>query len=557
MKTITLALLSLITTAIIGQPLVSNVGAIIKVQAGATLYIEGGLSNTSAGTIENDGIIELKGDLDNQATIDASDPANIFKFSGDANATIRTNGSQLNKVVIQKGTTYNVTLVDPLTITNNLDFNGAAGTGNKLILGGQNLTLTAPATLTGADNDEYVMTNGAGYLKKAYAGTGTFSFPVGFDASTYNPATLNVTAGPGETYSVRVLGAPTDGNGLTGSPILTQAVNAVWDVQEMTVGGNTANLTLGWTDPGDELPGFLDASNAVSRNDGVNGWDALFADLGPENPTDFRTRNGITGFGAFAVGGKSLANDLVLNAKVFLQGPYNAGLMDNQLRVLGFIPTTEPYSAAPFNYVNVGYGGGESVPDTSVFNQSGTNNDIVDWIEVEIRDASNPATRLATRTALIQRDGDIVDLDALSPLKVKGLADGTYHVGLKHRNHLTVRTQNTMALSNTASILNFTTAGVAYDNGSTNNEPMADLGGGVMGLWGGDVDWSNNVAYLQGDRLAILNKVGTTTPSNLVAGYNREDATMNGLVGYLQGDRLLVLNVVGTTTPSKLVTAHQ
>ena len=74
---------------------------------------------------------------------------------------------------------------------------------------------------------------------------------------------------------------------------------------------------------------------------------------------------------------------------------------------------------------------------------------------------------------------------------------------------------------------------------------------------GGDVNNSNTVSYGTGDRFAILTKVGSSTPSALVNGYWREDATMNGQVAYGTGDRFFVLNVVGSSTPSRIVTAHQ
>ncbi len=558
MKLLILSALSMISITSRAQILLYNDGATVKVQTGAVLYVEGGIQNTATGTIDNDGTIELKGDLLNLGTWESAmgDP-NTLKFSGGTNSNVTTTNAQLYNVVVQKDATFNVNLSDNMTVTNNLDFNApAAGTGNKISLGANNLMLGGSATVTGYDSDEFVMTGGAGSMKKSFTSLVSSVFPVGFNATTYNPATLNVTAGPNDTYSVRVLTSPTDGNGLTGAPITSDVVDAVWDIQETTAGGNTVDVTLGWAES-DELTGFDDALNAVSKNDGVNGWDGLFADLGPE-VGNTRTRTGVTSFSAFAVGDKTLANDLVINTKVFLHGPYSAGSMSDALRVAGYVPTTEPYTAAPFNYVHVGYGGGESVAGVGTFDQSGTNNDIVDWIILEIRDATTPATKLATRTALIQRDGDIVDLDALSALKVKGLADGTYHVGLKHRNHLPIRTQTALALSNTSTSLNFTTAGIAFDNGSTNNEPMIDLGSGVMGMWGGDVDNTNIVEYALGDRLAILQFVGTNTPSNLVPGYNREDVTMDGTVDYALIDRSFILtNVVGSSTPSKLINAHQ
>jgi hypothetical protein len=537
-----------------GQILLYNDGAMLKIQPGATLFVEGGIQNTASGTIDNDGMIELQGNFVNAGTWEPSQP-NTLKFSGPASSNVTSGSAVFQTVVIQKGAAADVNLLSHMTIQTLLDFNG---NNNKLSLGNFDLNLEGGTMVTGYDSDEFVMTGGSGKLKKAYTATGPFEFPVGFTTSTYNPAEINVTAGPNDTYGVRVLGSPTsDGNGFNGAtPITTEAVDAVWDISENTVGGNTANIELGWAET-DELPDFDDSMNSVARNDGT-GWDGLFEDLGPEIDNT-QAKSGFTAFGAFAVGGRTVANELAINPKVFLQGPYNAttDLMSDALRTNNYIPTVEPYSAAPFNYTHVGYGGGESVTSSAIFDQPADANDIVDWIVIEIRDATTPATKLATRTALIQRDGDIVGLDGASGLKINGLADGTYHIGLKHRNHLPIRTQTAQVMGSTPIVLNFTVDDVAFDNGSTNNEPTATVEPGVEAMWGGDVDNSNIVAYGTGDRLAILNLVGTTTPSALVNGYYREDATMDGIVAYGTGDRLFVLNIVGTTTPSRLVTAHQ
>jgi hypothetical protein len=323
---------------------------------------------------------------------------------------------------------------------------------------------------------------------------------------------------------------------MTGTPITTDVVDAVWDIQEMTAGGNTVNVTLGWAES-DELTGFDDLLNCVSRNDGTNGWDGLFADLGPE-VSNTRTRNGVTSFSAFAVGDKPLANELVLGIDVFLQGPYNMSddMMNDVLRTSSYIPLTEPYTAAPYNYAHVGYGGGESVPNATTFDQPANADDVVDWIIVEIRNSVTPATKLATKTALIQRDGDIVDLDGASSLKVPGLADGTYHVGLRHRNHITVRTQTAVSLGPTLTALNFKTSGTAFDNG-TGSAPQKELETGVYGLWAGDANLDNKVRVtpltfpppgVNSDRTYILDVTLGGNPSGQFNGYSNSDINMDG-----------------------------
>jgi hypothetical protein len=53
-----------------------------------------------------------------------------------------------------------------------------------------------------------------------------------------------------------------------------------------------------------------------------------------------------------------------------------------------------------------------------------------------LRDENDPAVIVQRRAGLIQRDGDIVDLDGVSPLTFTGGASGNYYVTVRHRNHL-------------------------------------------------------------------------------------------------------------------------
>lgn len=557
MKLITLSALCLMGTLTSAQTLLYNDGAMIKVQAGATLYVEGGIHNTSTGTIDNDGTIELKGNFLNQGTWEPTTP-NTLKFSGDENSNVTSGTAVFHNVVVQKGSGFNVSLLDNMTINNTLDFNGE---NNKLVLGNFDLSLGGSATAVGYGPDEFVVTGGTGSMKKSYTALGSFEFPVGYDEGTYNPATLNVTAGPNDTYSVRVGAAPTDGDGLTGAPITSDVVNAVWDIKEMTPGGNSANITLGWQES-DELPGFNDNLNAVSRNDGVNGWDGLFADLGPE-VGNTRTKDGFTSFGAFTVGDKSVANTLLVNAKVFLEGPFSAGMMNDALRVDNHLPLTEPYSAAPYNYVHTAYGGGENVTSNTIFDQPLNGDDIVDWIVLELRNASAPTQIVATKVGLLQRDGNIVDLDGVSQLGIQGVADGNYYIGIRHRNHLGVRSNTTYALSSAAGpLVDFTVAGTAFDDPSIVKPatPMKSLTGGFQGLWAGDANFNGFVLYNGGgnDRNVVLSTVGLTTPGNSVPGYRNADLNMNGFTLYNGGgnDRNVILSNVGLTTPGDVLSAH-
>ena len=235
-----------------------------------------------------------------------------------------------------------------------------------------------------------------------------------------------------------------------------------------------------------------------------------------------------------------VTDDLYLIGKVFLQGAYNTatGLMNDNLRSLNYLPTTEPYSAAPYNvsFTHYGLGGGETV-NPAVFNVTG-NNAIVDWVFVELRDKNNASQVVATRSALVQSDGDIVDVDGVSPVKFSSLPDNTYFVAVRHRNHLGVMGANTFVLTNSGTVVNFTNGSVPeYNIGIQNNINYAtlaqkDLNPGVRGLHAGNAANDHKVKYqgVNSDRTRILNEL-LTFPGNTLYEFN-----YNFAVGYFSGD---------------------
>jgi len=118
---------------------------------------------------------------------------------------------------------------------------------------------------------------------------------------------------------------------------------------------------------------------------------------------------------------------LSLSPKVFLHGSYNGTDMDDALRSGGFLPLATPY-------------GGTEITTNTVLAVTGSNA-IVDWVKIELRDKNNPSTILQTRSALLQRDGDIVGTDGISPVFFdKMQTNDTCFVAIRHRNHFGFRT---------------------------------------------------------------------------------------------------------------------
>jgi hypothetical protein len=184
----------------------------------------------------------------------------------------------------------------------------------------------------------------------------------------------------------------------------------------------------------------------------------------------------------------SKAFEVLIDTQVFLQGPLlnpvTPGLMNDDLRVLSYLPTTSPY------------GDGTTVA-ASVFNLGGTSgsglaqDDIVDWVWVELRGANNNATLINEKSALLQRDGDIVALDGVSGLVMTAAPTG-YYVVVKHRNHLGAMTSATIGLVEASvTAVDFKSNGVA----TFGSNARVDLGSGVMALWAGDTNNGDQIKF--------------------------------------------------------------
>lgn len=234
-----------------------------------------------------------------------------------------------------------------------------------------------------------------------------------------------------------------------------------------------------------------------------------------------------------------------LAVRALLEGAAVEGsaYMQDVLRSNGLVPITEPYSSLGYNFVN---GGAEST--TVPVLTSSSMNAIVDWVVVELRSSASPAVRVAARSALIQRDGDIVDVDGVSPVSINA-PNNSYYVAVRHRNHLGVMTAIPIPLSYAPATIDFTSTGTA-----TYGSQAQKTSFGVTLMWAGDVNFNGSMSYTgsNNDRDPILVAVGATTPNGSLIGYRKEDVNMDAVVRYTGtgNDRDLVLQNIGSTTPN-------
>jgi hypothetical protein len=200
------------------------------------------------------------------------------------------------------------------------------------------------------------------------------------------------------------------------------------------------------------------------------------------------------------------------------------------------------------------YHTGTETTTAAVFAATGSNA-IVDWVLLELRTGTSPATRVATRAALVQRDGDVVDMDGVSPVTFSNRAAASYYVVATHRNHLGVMSEIAVALSSTTATCDFTGA---YDG--FGNYAMKAIGN-LNALWAGNANHTGithrNLIFsgANNDPDAIKNNV-LTTPANASSldfsyvpmGYHIGDTNLDGDVKY-QGalndlDFLIFFNIM-------------
>jgi len=211
-----------------------------------------------------------------------------------------------------------------------------------------------------------------------------------------------------------------------------------------------------------------------------------------------------------------------VDPKIFLQGPLlnpaTAGLMNDDLRSGSFLPTTSPYTD-------------NATVDASVFNITG-NNAIVDWVWVELRAANDNTNLINGKSALLQRDGDIVGLDGVSNLLMTA-APTNYYVVVKHRNHLGVMSSNIIALTeDNATVVDFKDA--AFTTFGSNAQ--VQLTSGVMSLWAGDTNNAGQIKFSGADNNPnIIRDVVLADPLNgfnsltfSSTGYLLIDINLNG-----------------------------
>ncbi len=237
---------------------------------------------------------------------------------------------------------------------------------------------------------------------------------------------------------------------------------------------------------------------------------------------------------------------LSLRVKAMLEGPFdaNTGLMHDSLRVRGFLPSSEPYTALGLPPINSPAVGNLALGPLTVTG----NNALVDWVVVELRDPLSPSVVKARTVGLLQRDGDIVATDGTSPVQFS-VAVKDYLIAVRHRTHLGCMTATAQRVSVAEKSYDLTNGSLAlFGTGAAKSI------GAVNALWTGNAERDTQLKYTGtlNDRDPILVAVGGTVPTATVSGYLPTDVNMDGTAKYTGtgNDRDPILINVGGTVPT-------
>lgn len=498
-------------------------------------------------TIQSGAVVTVEGTLTGNSDIAG---AGKVLLKGTSNQVVTMNGFAIPNLELDNA--MGATLSGDTKINTSLLF-----TTGKIQTANANLILSDVATSSGMGTDKFVETNGTGYVIKQLSTNITLGeIPLGA-GTIYRPAFLT-TNGTYSTASVsfKVL-AVADPNR---PPSTSDYISTYWPVAKT---GITGTVTI---------EGQYNDADIQGTESFLRGYIYNTPDWSSAGQTNNNGANKISA-PLTAPSGELYAMDkfALVSLKAYLQGAYTtAGIMADNLRAgTNLIPLTDPYRSAPYNtaFTHVANPVTETA-NASVFTTQGiTSDNIVDWVYLELRDNnSSPGNGiLETRSALIQRDGDIVDVDGVSPVtfnRMPSVAEN-YTIAIRHRNHLGLSTDPSTFThlfdekSSTVAQVDFSNATDVQLFGPASAYVISSDGRNM--LWGGNANFNTRTSFssLNNDRDYILANILGGNPAGSISNtYNSADINMNRVVSYssLNNDRdFLLANILnGNSAASKI-----
>ncbi|MDD3124947.1 MAG: hypothetical protein PHV24_03845, partial [Candidatus Kapabacteria bacterium] len=236
----------------------------------------------------------------------------------------------------------------------------------------------------------------------------------------------------------------------------------------------------------DETRGLTPASlKLIRRNDDISSWQEIASSSVPELSADsnwyYAHATNVDLLGRFVVGISE--GDVYLQARVYLEGAYFAdSIMSNDLYTYNLLQVT-PRDEYPYNL---------DPNRLNVKSKLATMDSVVDWVVIEFRSETRGNFYY---TALLMKDGTILSPDGSTQMNLSKaqIDSGDYYIGILHRNHLPIYTQEKfrMTTENNGQLADFTKSENVY--GKDGALKLIDMTGGFLlyGMVAGDVNGDN------------------------------------------------------------------
>lgn len=244
------AMKNILVTALVSLQLLAfaqnefyNKGADVYVQTGALLHVQGDLTNdviSGSGTIQNDGIIEVKGDFENktgagfQVFTDNASTNRALKFIGSGTQSIK---GAIN--TIGTASFYNL-VIDKAVSSSVVEMQTNVAVEGSIVFGNSNTTFTYNPTVAGTTN------NLKGLIKTYNSGGTEYLLHLDnprLDAVKGYPS-LVMNGGPSTGY-ILTKGSQYSSNGGLERKVTTANTDYVFPIGTTTRGFNAARLNFG------------------------------------------------------------------------------------------------------------------------------------------------------------------------------------------------------------------------------------------------------------------------------------------------------------------------
>ena len=483
-KYIIYLLLMLFSPGIFAQGLYNN-GAKIVVGSGTFLTIGGpngnylNETNVTPASVDLSGTVTVTGNVTNNVAnadvLGVVSTGNMV-FNG---TTPQTLGGITTVPFIFPNLTVNnttgVVLSNSAQVNGNLTF-----TTGLLTLGKSDFTFGPLSVVMGVPSPtSMIYTSGTGQVKKVWAGTGTFTFPIGNNATEYSPVSLSFTSGtfaPGGLTGVNVTNTKYNDPSIAGSYL-----NRYWNLTETGITGFSCDAVFQY------LPS--DVTGTESSIKGVRVTPTPITSFNPANTVLHQLSvTGLTSFSTFtgAVTDKTLTLDSVM-----LQGLY-LGKIAGVMTMRQAMGPVLPHCPAG----------------------------VADSITVELHSATLYSTIVYTTRVPLSITGT-------ATLLVPSVNNGSYYITLKHRNSLETTTAVAVPFSGNSITQSFGSPKNVFGG---NLQVMTD---GRYTVFAGDVNQDGVIDT--GDMTPIAND-----SFNFMGGYLTTDVNGDGVID--TGDMTNIIN---------------